>query len=248
MSDIMLITCSLLYFLISAYNIYTGYLYLFDEGDLNKLPLPDKEIKKYNTTKLKIKLSTKEGIERIIVGIIELILGYSYFNINIEFGFIYAVLVGIAFWLGIITLIKIVNAHKNKKRIIIPIIKLCSFLVIFLCTFNYPLFNISENTIKSNYVGYNIVYIRGAKEYHIKTKEYNMEIEEYEQIECIKAPCNPIKRKTYTVIYTKDNLNTIEKIINDNNNSKEINIYYLDPNDYDDLSKLDEIIFNEKRR
>ena len=91
---------------------------------------------------------------------------------------------------------------KKKLLIIIGFI-----LIICGCT-------VSE---KNNYV---VHYKNNYNSYDITLNNDNIQVEKYDIVQCVKAPCNPVKSKSFTIKTTNEYKAFIKKLFKDNNKNE----------------------------
>ena len=119
-----------------------------------------------------------------------------------------------------------------KKNVLFIIV-----LLLILCGCKNTKTNKEKEIIKID--NYNIVFSYNYDQYNIETKDNKIYVTKYNIVQCVKAPCNPIKDKTYEVELNKEYKEFIENLFKDKNDNT-ITIYkdMLDNNQIKILSNI----------
>lgn len=118
-------------------------------------------------------------------------------------------------------------------------------LIIILCTIGTLLFiglvafaiSKGDNTKKEGFI---IHYYVGNSEYDIKPSGKYLAIDENEVIYCIKAPCDPIHKTSFKVMYKEEYYLLIQELLR-NKDSNDITIYTSDLDD-NKVSKMNDMV------
>ncbi len=105
----------------------------------------------------------------------------------------------------------------NKKKIIIGAV----IGIILITVIGFVIFAIYGNAKET----YSISFTHGNNQYDFKYNGTNtLKVIKYDVIQCIKAPCNPIKTGNYLTKITNDDKKVFEEILANNKDKKEINV------------------------
>ena len=144
--------------------------------------------------------------------------------------------------------IMVANNNSNKKKSIIVIIM---FILIMGCSmyglasFVNSTYKLEEDEEEVEEVGRNYIihYYSNYYLYDIKVNNSKLDIIVYEVIQCIQAPCDPIKRDSYSIDYEKDYKKLFDKLYDDY--KKEEFTIYSDELDDKEVLLLNEIVREE---